>query len=195
MLKRLVIGALALACSTPFVIAQDDTSKGLAEELLLLMEIPQNIEKSFQMIKQMQAAQFQQMAGGVAGTEEVASLQDEIMDMISAEMSWDNLKDDYIGIYSDTFTADELRGIIEFYKSPVGQKFVEKMPELQRRSMELSQKQTLELMPKIQSKSQEVMQKVRAASGDAPSVPTPAGVAPMKPGGSAPMAPPAPPAP
>ena len=130
----------------------DDTSRhALAEELLVLMDTQKNIEKSFEMVKQMQFSQLQKMAPQAEGSSKQAqSMMQETMDMISKEMSWDKIKNDYIKIYADTFTEKDLKGIIRFYKTPIGQKFIEKTPELMRRSMEISQKQMRELMPKIQ---------------------------------------------
>ena len=130
----------------------DDTSRhALAEELLVLMDTQKNIEKSFEMVKQMQFSQLQEMVPQTEGSSKQAqSVIKETMDIVSQEMSWDKIKDDYIRIYADTFTEEELKGIVRFYKTPIGQKFIEKTPELMRRSMEISQKQMRELMPKIQ---------------------------------------------
>lgn len=55
-------------------------------------------------------------------------------------MNWDNVKQDYISVYVDTFTEQELKGIIGFYKSPAGKAFVKKSPEMMKRSMDISQK-------------------------------------------------------
>ena len=73
-----------------------------------------------------------------------------MVDTISREFSWDKMKEDYITLYADTFTEEELKGIIAFYKSPAGQAFIQKQPELMKRSMELSQKLMLKFMPAIQ---------------------------------------------
>lgn len=42
-----------------------------------------------------------------------------------------------IEIYADTFTEDELKQYIRFYKTPAGQKLLEKSPELSARGMEV----------------------------------------------------------
>jgi hypothetical protein len=43
-------------------------------------------------------------------------------------------------IYARTFTPDELRQVTAFYHSPVGQKFLEKMPAIAQESMAMGQK-------------------------------------------------------
>jgi len=78
------------------------------------------------------------------------------MDMLAQEFSWDKLKEDYITLYAETFTEDEMKGAIAFYKSPAGQAFITKQPEVVRRSMELSQKMMMQIMPKIQAMTKEL---------------------------------------
>jgi len=135
--------------------AQETSSKRvLAEELLNLMNTRESIEKTFTMVKQMMPGQLAK-AGQAAGQTNMpanASAQvEKMVDTISREFSWDKMKEDYITLYADTFTEEELKGIIAFYKSPAGQAFVQKQPELMKRSMELSQKMMLKLMPAMQA--------------------------------------------
>lgn len=149
------IPILLAVTMTAFCVRAEDNSRELAQELLEMMDIQTNIEKSFDMIRKMQLAQLQQ-----AGIEESMlgiqqEFMDKMMDLLADELSWDNLKDDYITIYTDFFTPDDMRGIIRFYNSPVGKKFLEKQPELMQRSMQISQKQMMEIMPKVRALTEE----------------------------------------
>jgi hypothetical protein len=45
-------------------------------------------------------------------------------------MSYESLKRDLIKIYAETFTEIELREINKFYRTPIGQKTIQIMPEL-----------------------------------------------------------------
>ncbi|HPA77355.1 MAG TPA: DUF2059 domain-containing protein [Kiritimatiellia bacterium] len=140
---------ISLMLSAATVRAEEETAQTLAEELLVLMDVQSSIQKSFDAVKQMQATQFASMAGD--RKEQALAMQQKMMDLIAGEMSWDKIKTDYIGIYAETFTADELKGIIDFYKTPVGRKFIEKQPEMMEKSMRVTQKQMMTLMPKIQA--------------------------------------------
>jgi hypothetical protein len=154
MRNGILLGVLGIWLATMCAGAQETSSKrALAEELLTMMNMRENIEKSFAMVKQMMPAQMEKMkqATGQASMPTNASAQAEKMvDTISREFSWDKMKEDYITLYADTFTEEELKGIIAFYKSPAGRAFIQKQPELMKRSMELSQKLMLKLMPAIQ---------------------------------------------
>jgi hypothetical protein len=50
------------------------------------------------------------------------------------------LLEDIAAIYARNFTADELRQVTGFYRQPVGQKFLDKMPAIMQDSMGVGQK-------------------------------------------------------
>ena len=152
MLIGLMLGATA-------GLAQEDARSALAEELLVAMDMPGSIEKSFAMMKQMLPAQMEKMnpAAGPAKTSANVSEQTaKMMDMMAEALSWDKIKDDYIALYAETFTVEELKDLIAFYKSPAGQAYTRKQPELTRRSVEMSQKLMMQIMPKIQAMAKEM---------------------------------------
>ena len=140
-------------------LAQEPARQALAEELLVAMDMPGSIEKSFAMMKQMLPAQMEKMnpAAGPAKTSANVSEQTaKMMDMMAEALSWDKIKADYVALYAETFTAAELKDLIAFYKSPAGQAFTKKQPELTRRSVEMSQKLMMQIMPKIQAMTKEM---------------------------------------
>ncbi|MGA1197950.1 MAG: DUF2059 domain-containing protein, partial [Candidatus Latescibacterota bacterium] len=59
------------------------------------------------------------------------------------------IKADYIELYAEVFTEDELKGLINFYESPIGKAYIKKQPELTQKSMMLSQKMMMKVMPKL----------------------------------------------
>ena len=166
---RKMIGLIAagLVLSVVGVNAQEASRRAMAEELLNLMNVQETIEKSFAMIKQMIPAQtekIKQVTGQTNMPANVSGQADKMMDMMAQELSWDKMKEDYIALYADTFTEEELKGIIAFYKSPAGQAFTKKQPELTKRSMEMSQKFMLQVMPKIQAMCKEPKETVPASA-------------------------------
>ncbi|MEN6558533.1 MAG: DUF2059 domain-containing protein [Thermoguttaceae bacterium] len=141
---------------------KDSARTKLAEQLVEEMNVQETVEKTMSMIKKMIPYQIEQMRKHVSVKEQdeaAAKKRQErldksmvkMVDMISAEMGWDAMKDQYVALYAETFSETELKGLIEFYKSPVGRAFVQKQPELMERSMKLSQQKMMQLMPKIQA--------------------------------------------
>ena len=131
----------------------------LAENLLDAMDMGTQITASFEAMKAVMPAQFEQMQASVPadakgpksgiGADQQKKMMDKIMDICAEEMKWENVKPDYINLYSETFSAEELKELIAFYQSPVGKAYLAKQPELMQKSMQLSQKTMMRLMPKI----------------------------------------------
>ncbi len=164
----IVVGVFVLL-SLSYAQEQEYVCKQLAEELLLLTEADKNIERAFGMVKQMQMDQVKNMRLprelSKEDSEKIASMQEKTMDIITKELRWDKLKGDFIDLYADVFTKEELEGIIAFYKTPVGQKFIKKQPELMQKSMEISQKQMTTIMPKIQKAIEDTKETLKESKG------------------------------
>jgi hypothetical protein len=62
-------------------------------------------------------------------------------------------------IYAHTFTADELRQVTAFYHSPVGQRFLEKMPVIAQESMAMGQKFGQEVAGEMRNRMIEELRK------------------------------------
>jgi uncharacterized protein len=87
-----------------------------------------------------------------------------ILDRMAAKMSavaadmlnWDALLPIYLRTYRDSFTQDEINGVIKFYKSAAGQAYVKKLPLVMQnvmREMQGFMKPAQEKMMAIQRES------------------------------------------
>jgi hypothetical protein len=158
MRKSIVMMMAGLVLAATLANGQEESRRAMAEELLNCMNMRETTEKSFAMVKRMIPSQFENMqraSGQTNSTASVTNQMNAMMDLVSEELSWDKLKGDYISLYADTFSNEELQGLITFYKSPAGQAFLKKQPELMKRSMELSQRMMRQVMPKLQAMGRE----------------------------------------
>lgn len=74
--------------------------------------------------------------------EEFWSIDEEVWDELEAEFSKtsiDDLTTMLVPVYAKYLTIEDLKEIIEFYESPVGQKFAEKTPLIMQESMQIGQ--------------------------------------------------------
>jgi uncharacterized protein len=178
--------AVALGLAGCGVNAQDAARRALAEELLNEMNMKETMEQSFAMMKKMMPAQIEQMEKTRPASEQAKTssstakqntkMMGKMMDAMAQEMSWDKIKEDYITVYAETFTEEELRGLVAFYKSPAGKALVKKQPEIMRRSMELSRKMMAKVMPQIQAMTKEM---IESNHRDAKKTPPPVKEAPL----------------
>jgi hypothetical protein len=112
-------------------------------------------------IQQVQIQQLQQMHLSREAYSAAQQYLQRINDLVAREMRWQEIKNDYIGLYTDAFTEQELRQLIQFYGTPLGHKLVEKMPVLMEQSMQLGQKKMMKIMPEIQALSEEMFQEIQ----------------------------------
>ncbi len=128
------------------------------EELLTLLKVDKQMEQSMNAMRAMMMKSFP-MKG-----DEAQRAADKSFAMVSREFSWEKLKGHFAQIYSEVFTPEEINGLIAFYKSPIGQSFLEKQPLLMEKTMEVTQKKLAELMPKLQAEIQADLSKDKAGA-------------------------------
>jgi hypothetical protein len=97
----------------------------------------------------------------VQGRPEVERDLDAIMPQVIEAMRArsDAFADAIAVIYAHNFTADELRQLTAFYRGPIGQKFLEKMPLVAQESMAMGQKFGQELAGDLRDRMIEELRK------------------------------------
>lgn len=79
------------------------------------------------------------------------ALRERMKALTLEEMSWANMKPKLAQVYRESFTQEEIDGLIAFYESPVGRSYVAKMPLVMAKTMQVSQQQMQSLMPKLKA--------------------------------------------
>ena len=136
-----------------------DNSKKLAEEFLTILDTQNVTNQMIMQIKGMQKQQFSQMKLTEPQQQEADKFIEDSSKFMLTEMNWDSMKDAYITVYTEAFTEKELGELLEFYRSPIGKKFVEQQPAIVQKSMEIGQKKMLEILPKLQEMTASFMEK------------------------------------
>lgn len=150
--------------------ADDATRKAKAEELLKVSNADQMMKQVFdQMRAQVKAIEAAQ-AGKTDIPADARKASEEIGDRIMAltEERLGKMQIMLVQVYADTYTEEEIDGILGFYKSPAGQAMLRKMPVLMQRSMALGQQLMGDLMPEIQKMTQETQEKLKHNTPPAP---------------------------
>ncbi|WP_052741666.1 DUF2059 domain-containing protein [Kiloniella litopenaei] len=76
-------------------------------------------------------------------------IEEVTIEMVEEDINSPSFREDIQRIYSKHFTTDELKEIVIFYKTPVGQKAISKMPLIIQESTANSQNKLQKIMPKI----------------------------------------------
>jgi hypothetical protein len=160
MIYRVILVMLVL-CFSSFALADISSHRQAAEEVLLLTNADKLMDPLGQQIQQMQIRQLQQMNLPPEAYEFAQKYLKRINDIMTRELQWEKMKDDYIDLYVDIFSEPEIRELIEFYKTPLGKKVIEKTPLLMQKSMQLGQQRATKIMPEIQAISNEMIQELQ----------------------------------
>lgn len=79
------------------------------------------------------------------------------------EMSWAKMKPLYVRLYSESFTQEEVDGLLAFYESPAGQAFVEKMPVVMQKSTLIMQERMSPIILRLQDAMKQAIAEAKAA--------------------------------
>jgi uncharacterized protein len=102
---------------------------------------------------------FEAMMPMVRGNPELAPYEDVFREWYRKVFAGDELENGIAKLYMESFSEQELRGLIDFYKSPLGAKALEQMPRLAQQGVQLGQrlaeKRTDELKSMLEKAKQE----------------------------------------
>jgi hypothetical protein len=155
-MKRIPYTLLLLFLAS-FSFASADVNEK-ASELMKLMEIRKNIDTSMAQVsiyvdQMIDSQELEREVKEAAKAKIKASMAAQVEAM--KEMNWESM---FGEIYTEVFSEDEIQGLIDFYKSPVGKKMLEKQPELVAATMQRMQTEMAKLMPKIQAATMSAIQ-------------------------------------
>jgi hypothetical protein len=135
---------LLVSCGQSFA---DDASKKEAEILLTTLELDKAFEQTA----------IQMIDAQVKQNPSLAPFKQVMLRFFSKYMNYDSLKPEMVEIYSEAFTASELKEIVAFYKTPTGRKSIKKMPELMAKGGQMGAQ-------RVQDNIQELQEMIRIES-------------------------------
>jgi hypothetical protein len=155
-------GLIALLFTAPTFAQDTSPEREAAERLVELFQLDKTFDTMMTQVTQGSLQMIDSMEGDAATKAQAKAGMQESFDVVFEEFTWERVKPLFTDIYAEVFTTEELEGLIAFYESPIGQKFIAKQPELAAASMRHMQGLMQEMMPKIQEKVKEEMEKAKA---------------------------------
>ncbi len=138
--------------TTPEVPAAD--KEALADKLIRIMKLEESMNNSLDRVKTMAENQTnllaERMGVDLSDPEVAEVIRMRVLELVLSQYRWNTLRPAFVKIYAELFTEEELKGLVEFYSSPLGQTLLEKQGELVRRSTDVSQQKAADLLPQIE---------------------------------------------
>jgi hypothetical protein len=179
-MKRIALALFAVALASPAIARADDASKlSKIEELFTVMNVEQTQKQIIDLSqRQIRDAAQQQFHGGTPTPEQQKKFQDfqaKIATVVNGQISWPIVKPAFIKLYSDTYTEDELAGILAFYKSPAGHALLTKNPELTVKVVAVSRERLQQAQAQILGLIQDFGKDINTPASAAPAPAAPKG--------------------
>lgn len=157
-MKKLLILTCLLTLALPLSAFADEAHRReLAEQFLNVNKVKEQVDMMYEKVEGIIISQLEAADIPDEREKNIKAMQKIAIDLIYEGLSWESLKEEYIQLYAETFTEEELEGIIEFSKSPLGKKMAEKSPVLMQKSMEIGRQHAQQVMPEVQKAIQDYM--------------------------------------
>lgn len=101
------------------------------------------------------------------GVQLTPKLRGVVRDFMAEHFKYEDLEPDFIQVYTDLMTEAEIRELTAFYRTPIGQRLVELMPEMAAATHRITTARLQSVMPLLIQRVTEAMQE------EAGSTPTP----------------------
>jgi len=89
----------------------------------------------------------------------------KLADLIGSELAYEKVEAKFLPVYRETFTEEEVVGMIAFYKTPTGQAVIHKMPVLMQKTMAMQQESFMQnVVPKMQEIQRQFVDEMQKAS-------------------------------
>jgi hypothetical protein len=151
-MKKLIAILFVTACTTAFAAPP---SRESVETLLTLSKADQVLDVIYGNMEQSMRQGMQAAAGNKPLTPEqqrvLQALPAKMTQFMRQEMSWPALKPLLVKVYVETFDQEEIDGLAEFFRSPIGQRFIDKQAVVAQRSSLAAQQLLASVLPKLQS--------------------------------------------
>jgi hypothetical protein len=161
-MKRVALLTSGLVLVASLAAAQELSKAAKIERLLALTNADATVNLMFDQMKaQMKTMTASQMPAGTTPEQRAKAedVQTQVLDLVKSRMSWEKMRPEYVKLYSETFSDEEIDGMLAFYQSPAGRAMLEKMPAMMPKIMALAQAQMGDLTSEILRIAREAQEK------------------------------------
>lgn len=93
----------------------------------------------------------------------VDDMHTKMIALLKENTKWEAMEPVFIDIYMQSFTQNEVNGMIDFYKTEPGQAFITKMPVARQKAMLVMQKRKAVMVQKLQQLEQDMEAQLKAS--------------------------------
>jgi uncharacterized protein len=147
--------AMLLLCLSGSAFAQQDARLDAALKLLDSMDMRESLARTIE-----QATEIE-----MENAPNLRPFREIMLGFLNKHMGYDNIRLDFARLYADNFSESELNQLADFYRTPVGRKSIERLPELTAQGARLGQRKVQENSAELEQLIKDEINRTQAQSG------------------------------
>jgi len=144
-MNRFILTICMLLISSLPVMASPASHRQAAEELLTISGMKNSMDRIIVQMVEMQLSQKPMLS----------PYREVLLQFFNKYLGFNSIKYDFIDIYIEEFSEQELKAITDFYKTPVGKKTITKLPVLMQKGAQVG-------MTKVKMHQEELREMLQA---------------------------------
>jgi len=167
-IRSIVAGSVFLAAlGSPMIVMAAPASESSIKELMSVTQSRQLVDGMRGQLDAMMKNGIAQQLNGKTPTakqqQAIDNMSKKMVDFMQGTLAWEKLEPMYMRTYKESFSEEEIVGMLAFYKTPAGQAVINKMPVLMQKVMGEVQQTMAQAAPQMQKIQKEFMDEMKAA--------------------------------
>lgn len=158
---------ILVTVNSPTSIADSKSHRETAEKLLVQLNVPKQLKGMADQALNPLRIRLSRVKTSEEKALVVREFITRLETLIYDAYSWENNKESYIDIYTDTYTEEELDTLSEFMASEVGQKFLSPTPEFTQAMASWNKNIAIDIKPEMTQIQNELQQALAELSASA----------------------------
>ena len=166
-MRRFVLLSLAVLAMSTATVADEVSHREAAHRVLEASQAEKSLDQVLEIFDGMLAQQMASLDLPAEGQEAAREMQAEMTSWMTDLLRWEEMSAFLETMYVEVFSEEELNQLADFYDSEIGQKLLERQPEILQKTMEWTQGQVAERMPefleRVEARTKELEERFRTA--------------------------------
>ncbi len=171
--QALAVAAVVLIGAAACARADEASHRAAAEKLLQATGVADQVKLAYSSLRTSMLENFEKSGAPAEARPIFEKYVDDVMELLSGALSWENTKDDYVTVFAAAFSEDEINQLLEFYATPLGQKTLKLLPDLYKKGAEIGQERYRKVKPQLDELTRKMMADVQAISKTKSQTPAP----------------------
>ncbi len=146
---RVLCAAVLLLCGSGQALADAASHAAAAEKFLKVVRADKLTVPVYAQVQQMFVQRFAESKAPESKKSQLERYLARANTALDRAIGWEKLKPELVRLYTRTFNESEMKELIEFYQSPLGQKVLTSMPALTAQSAQLTQAALEKVAPEV----------------------------------------------